>query len=75
MKIRTQDGNRYLEYGEVFVEPYGDTGQAAVCVVNHFHSEPVYIGIYADAARARGVLCEIDWYYKERRGVFYAPAE
>ena len=75
MKIRTQDYNRYLEYGEVYAEPCGDTGKAAVYVINLFHPEAVCIGVYSDMARARGVLCEMDWSYQARERVFYAPSE
>ena len=75
MKIRTQDAKKYLDYGEVNADYYGDCGQAAVYVINRFHPDPVCIGVYEDMGRAKGVLYEIDLAYRNRQRTFYAPVE
>lgn len=75
MKIRTQDAKRYLDYGEISADYYGNSGQAAVYLLNRLHAEPVCIGVYEDMGRAKGVLYEIDLAYQARKKVFYAPAE
>ncbi|MCI9147822.1 MAG: hypothetical protein HFG73_06095 [Hungatella sp.] len=75
MKIRTQDGKQYLEFGEVYVDSQGSSGQAAVYVRNRLNPAPVCIGIYEDMSRAKGVLYEIDLAYQARKKVFYAPSE
>lgn len=75
MKIRTQDTRKYLEFGEIYADNYGNGGQAAVYVTNRFHLDPVCVGVYKDINRARGVLYEIDLAYQARQRVFYAPAE
>ena len=75
MKVRTQDGRKYLEFGEIHVSDYGDNGRSALYVTNCFHMEPVCIGVYEDISRAKGVLYEIDLAYQRRQRIFYAPAE
>ncbi len=75
MKIRTQDGKRYLDFGEVYIDSHGNSGQAAVYVRNRLNPAPVCIGVYEDMNRARGVLYEIDLAYQARKKIFYCPVE
>lgn len=74
MKIRTQDSEKYLDFGEAFVG-LDWKGGGAVFVANQYHKEPVCIGTYSDVARAKGVLYELDLAYRTGQKVFYAPAE
>lgn len=73
MKIRTQDCNKYMQFGECFVTE--KPGVAVVCVRSEYSRETVTAGIYGDMARARGVMEEIMWAYKEGDKIFYMPAE
>lgn len=73
MKIRTQDANRYLEFGENYIEDHLDG--AAVFVKSRYNHEAVMAGLYEDAARARGVLLEIGLAHSSCQRVFYMPAE
>lgn len=73
MKIRTQDRNKYMQFGECFVTE--KPGAAVVCVRSEYSRETVTAGIYADMARARGVMEDIMWAYKEGDKIFYMPAE
>lgn len=73
MKIRTQDCSKYMSLGECFVAER--PGAAVVCVRSEYSRETVTAGIYGDMARARGVMEEIMWAYKEGDKIFYMPAE
>ncbi len=75
MKIRSQDGNRYMDYGEVYAAPWRGQGRAALYALNEFHENPVCIGIYDDMDRARGVLYEIGLAYQNGERVFYLPVQ
>ena len=75
MKIRTQDGKKYLELGEMYADNYGADGRAAVYVRNRLNPFPVCVGVYEDMGRAKGVLYEIDLAYQGWKKVFYAPPE
>lgn len=73
MKIRTQDCNRYMQFGECFAVEKSNS--AVVCVRSEYSRETVMAGIYEDISRARGVMEEIMWAYREGDKVFYMPAE
>lgn len=73
MKIRSQDCNSYLDFGEVYVQPY--QGRAALYVLSRYRSKPVLAGVFEDMARARGVAYEIAWAYEHRQPVFYIPPQ
>lgn len=75
MKIRTQDARQYLEYGEIYTEYSHDGKGATVYVRSRFHNGALFVGVYEDMARAKGVLCEVDLAYQTGQRVFYMPAE
>ena len=56
MKIRTQDARQYLEYGEIYTEYSHDGKGATVYVRSRFHNGALFVGVYEDMARAKGVL-------------------
>ena len=61
MKIRTQDARQYLEYGEIYAEYSHDGKGATVYVRSRFHNGAMFVGVYEDMARAKGVLYEVDY--------------
>ena len=73
LKIRTQDANRFLEFGEVYAEQ--SRGRGAVYLQNRIHFRPVLVGVYEDIERARGVCYEIAQAYQNGERIFYAPAK
>ena len=75
MKIRTQDARQYLEYGEIYAECSHDGKGATVYVRSRFHNGALFVGVYEDMARAKGVLYEVDLAYQAGQRVFYMPAE
>lgn len=75
MKIRTQDARQYLEYGEIYAEYSYDGKGATVYARSRFHNGALFVGIYEDMARAKGVLYEVDLAYQTGQRVFYMPAE
>lgn len=75
MKIRTQDARQYLEYGEIYAEYSHDGKGATVYVRSRFHNGALFVGIYEDMARAKGVLYEVNLAYQTGQRVFYMPAE
>ena len=75
MKIRTQDARHYLEYGEIYTEYSHDGKGATVYVRSRFHNGALFVGVYEDMARAKGVLYEVDLAYQTGQRVFYMPAE
>lgn len=75
MKIRTQDARQYLEYGEIYTEYSHDGKEATVYVRSRFHNGALFVGVYEDMARAKGVLYEVDLAYQTGQRVFYMPAE
>lgn len=75
MKIRTQDARQYLEYGEIYTEYSHDGKGATVYVRSRFHNGAMFVGVYEDMARAKGVLYEVDLAYQTGQRVFYMPAE
>lgn len=75
MKIRTQDARQYLEYGEIYAEYSHDGKGATVYVRSRFHNGSMFVGVYEDMARAKGVLYEVDLAYQTGQRVFYMPAE
>ena len=75
MKIRTQDARQYLEYGEIYAEYSYDGKGATVYVRSRFHNGALFVGVYEDMARAKGVLYEVDLAYQAGQRVFYMPAE
>lgn len=75
MKIRTQDARQYLEYGEIYAEYSHDGKGATVYVRGRFHNGAMFVGVYEDMARAKGVLYEVDLAYQTGQRVFYMPAE
>ena len=75
MKIRTQDARQYLEYGEIYTEYSHDGKGATVYVRSRFHNGALFVGVYEDMARAKGVLYEVDLAYQTAQRVFYMPAE
>ena len=75
MKIRTQDARQYLEYGEIYAEYSYDGKGATVYVRSRFHNGALFVGVYEDMARAKGVLYEVDLAYQTGQRVFYMPAE
>ena len=72
MKIRTQDADKYLYYGEAYVE--NRLGHGVVYVRNQYHTRGIPAGIYEDAIRASGVLYEMGLAYQSGQKVFYMPA-
>ena len=75
MKIRTQDARQYLEYGEIYAEYSHDGKGATVYVRSRFHNGAMFVVVYEDMARAKGVLYEVDLAYQTGQRVFYMPAE
>ena len=75
MKIRPQDARQYLEYGEIYTEYSHDGKGATVYVRSMFHNGALFVGVYEDMARAKGVLYEVDLAYQTGQRVFYMPAE
>ena len=75
MKIRTQDARQYLEYGEIYAEYSHDGKGATVYARSRFHNGALFVGVYEDMARAKGVLYEVDLAYQAGQRVFYMPAE
>jgi hypothetical protein len=75
VKIRTQDARQYLEYGEIYTEYSHDGKGATVYVRSRFHNGALFVGVYEDMARAKGVLYEVDLAYQTGQRVFYMPAE
>lgn len=75
MKIRTQDARQFLEYGEIYAEYSHDGKGATVYVRSRFHNGAMFVGVYEDMARAKGVLYEVDLAYQTGQRVFYMPAE
>jgi hypothetical protein len=75
VKIRTQDARQYLEYGEIYAEYSHDGKGATVYVRSRFHNGAMFVGVYEDMARAKGVLYEVDLAYQTGQRVFYMPAE
>ena len=75
MKIRTQDARQYLEYGEIYTEYSHDGKGATVYVRSRFHNGALFVGVYEDMARAKGVLYQVDLAYQTGQRVFYMPAE
>ena len=75
MKIRTQDARQYLEYGEIYAEYSHDGKGATVYVRSRFHNGAMFVGVYEDMARAKGVLYEVDLAYQTGQRVLYMPAE
>lgn len=75
MKIRTQDARQYLEYGGIYAEYSHDGKGATVYVRSRFHNGAMFVGVYEDMARAKGVLYEVDLAYQTGQRVFYMPAE
>ena len=75
MKIRTQDARQYLEYGEIYAEYSYDGKGATVYARSRFHNGAMFVGVYEDMARAKGVLYEVDLAYQTGQRVFYMPAE
>lgn len=73
MKIRTQEANKVLEFGEGFVEKRGYEG--GVFIRGRYGRDTVLAGIYEDESRAKGVLQEILYAYEIRKPVFYMPLE
>jgi len=71
MKIRTQDCNRYVEFGECFVE-MGEGG-AIIWIRSPYGGKTVVGGVYEDIPAARGVMSEMDWAYRLGRKIFYMP--
>lgn len=75
MKIRTQDSRYCPEYGEIYTEYSHDGKGATVYVRSRFHNGALFVGVYEDMARAKGVLYEVDLAYQAGQRVFYMPAE
>ena len=75
MKIRTQDARQYLEYGEIYTEYSHDGKGATVYVRSRFHNGALFVGVYEDMARAKGVLYEVDLAYQACQRFFYIPSE
>ena len=75
MKIKTQDARQYLEYSEIYAEYSHDGKGATVYVRSRFHNGAMFVGVYEDMARAKGVLYEVDLAYQTGQRVFYMPAE
>lgn len=73
MKIRTQDAKQYVEYGEAYIERYGN--RSAVFVRTRYQSKPVLAGFYENEERSKGVLYEIGLSYKSQDRIYYMPAE
>ncbi len=73
MKVRTQDSERYLEFGETHMAQYGTA--YGVFISNHYHNQAMLAGVYAEEARARGVIYEIGLSYQAKDRVFYMPME
>lgn len=48
---------------------------ATVYVRSRFHNGALFVGVYEDMARAKGVLYEVDLAYQTGQRVFYMPAE
>lgn len=73
MKIRVQDGSRYVDFGDCYITDHGE--RAAVYINSQYTPVSIVAGVYEDNARARGVLQEIGQAYGEDQRVFYMPVE
>lgn len=73
MKIRTQDAQQYLEYGEAFIQSHGS--ETGVYLRSHYQKTPVLAGIYENDARGKGVLYEMGLAYENRELIYYMPAD
>ena len=75
MKIRTQDGTRMLDCGDVYIAYTGKSDYVGVYVKSRYYQEAVLAGIYSDAARGNGVILEISLAYRDGKRIFYMPTE
>lgn len=73
MKIRSQDGTGIYEFGSAWI------GKHPVCHIicgrSYSEKDAVILGVYEDAARAKGVLMDIITAYEKEMSIFYMPVK
>ena len=73
MKIRAQDGNGIFDFGSAFISDDGPGNVIWIQDKNENRSH--FLGQYTDAARARGVLLDIEAAYCDGLRIFSMPLE
>lgn len=73
MKIHTQDGRGVFDFGNVFISDTGPDNVIQIQGKKERYSH--FLGRYADGARARGVILDIEAAYYQGTKIFYMPWE